>query len=360
MLVRSYALKIFVGILLFFVGVISLFWQDYKTAGNFFILKENISPIMIQSSLNKKITKISPISVTFISDENNLGAIGIRFNNYGQVSSDKVFFKLIYNNALYYQHVYLAKEFSGLRIFPFGFVPISQSKGKHITFKLISLYGDSTNAVSLENQKPIFVANYTFSRTYLLHNKLEIFSFLIKKFVYLLTDIQNYPLIFFLFSPFLFYLFTIIFFKDRFIFVWRYISKEIKNVKQYILKQNKIQNSKKTSLGKTMFSFTYMVVKISLIFFLIVILIICIDSFFLLEYFQLYIPLVVFLWITMFYVHKLDYRMSFWIAAFLLILCIVFFNYHDGVTVKKLSFWAYLFIWFGLIHTIILLVRKKI
>lgn len=128
----------------------------------------------------------------FISNENNMGIVAVRFLTYRQINNDHFIFRIKEKNNKnwYYENEYKIKEFSGYSHFPFGFPIVHNSKGKEYYFELESLYGRTGRAVGVSREEPAILVRHKFTINQLLDNKKALVLFLLKKSNEFLRDGQ--------------------------------------------------------------------------------------------------------------------------------------------------------------------------
>lgn len=150
---------------------------------------------------NKKMT------VTFTSEENMLGIIGIPIATYNRENTDQILFRIKEASATqwYYQNIYNTKSFADGAYYPFGFPKINNSKGKEYTIEIVSQNGSKGNAIGiLKNNK--FYTKYVYTKD---NFKKDILPFLLKKSKYLAK--MFFPIDYvILFFPFLSLIFLLV------------------------------------------------------------------------------------------------------------------------------------------------------
>lgn len=95
---------------------------------------------------------------------NNLGTIMMRFDTSHQMRSGLVQFRIKERNSSnwLYSNSYRTDQFQNDGLFPFGFPPISDSKGKTFDFEIVPHFGDKSNYLRISN--PQYVARFVFTR----------------------------------------------------------------------------------------------------------------------------------------------------------------------------------------------------
>jgi len=221
-MLKSFSIWIFVPFCLI------LFWLFAS-----FFLNKNIVFSTLEYSYGSKIfnnynqnliKRGDKIDAVFRSNKNYLGIVKINFtlNNNESTDYDNIIFKIKEKgaNSWYYVHKYTTKIFNNDPFFPFGFPPINDSKNKLYLVEIESTNGAKENALSLSEKNNVVLATiYKYPKALLLHNRMELFSFLKEKFINTFTDI-NFVLysLAYLF-PFVFYFFFLFYRKKRYIFL---------------------------------------------------------------------------------------------------------------------------------------------
>jgi len=142
-----------------------------------------------------KLLKGEKIIGEFRAKENDLGIIMVRFNNYIKpdfASEDTVLFKVKEENQnkWYYVGEYRSGSFEHQDYYPFGFPIIANSQGKVYQFEIVSLSGNSNNALEVNRNQPILLTGYQFPKSEIFGSKFKIVSFLIKKSFYSFTNLN--------------------------------------------------------------------------------------------------------------------------------------------------------------------------
>jgi hypothetical protein len=101
------------------------------------------------------------------------------------MNKDTIIFRLKESNSskILYENKYNAQEFTGILMYPFGFPPIKDSKGKTFSFEIESIQGTPIDSVSASKNKPLTMLSYQYSKEELLDNKALLFPFFVKKFI---------------------------------------------------------------------------------------------------------------------------------------------------------------------------------
>lgn len=153
------------------------------------------------------------ITLTFTAKYNNLGTLAFYFNNYQKINSDWVWFRIKEEGSKkwYYENKYNTDQFNPEYYFTFGFPVINNSQNKKYQIEIQSIYGTPKNSISLHSKTNVYIAKYSFSKSFLIQNPKQIIPFVINKFkiYYSYVPISDiYKIIFKSLLPLLVYLLT--------------------------------------------------------------------------------------------------------------------------------------------------------
>ena len=290
------------GLLLTFIHVLN--------SDPFRVLSENHDNSISRLN-NRRLTAGKKITAEFVSKENYLGIVAVRFNTLDRVNQDVIIFRIKEKGSKnwYYQNYYPAVSFSELPNYPFGFPLIADSKGKTYMFQLESTLGDRKNFVEVDNIKPIVTAKYQYPKAFLLGNKLFLQEFIYKKILY---SVYNRNLIFSL----IVYMLPLF----LYLFLWPI-------VKKY---------------------------RITIVVFLI-----ALDIFYLKNIYDFVSLVLTILWLIFVFRHKWSSEISFYVGLIFLICSPIFSLFKFYVLSEKLIIWAYFFLIAGTIQSVIELREKK-
>ncbi len=295
-------------LLIFFWWISSLLFNN-KISFSTLVYKEGV---IIQQTDKGKLLKGNKILGEFISKDNHLGIIILNLKDFVKPDyrgEDVLSFKLkekgdrdwfVVNN---YRSGLMEHQLQ----FPFGFPQIENSKGKIYQFEITSLYGNDTNAIELSNSKYINTA-YQYSRKEIAGSKLRLVSFIFKKTINSLSNLDFLLSSILYLLPFCAYL------------IWEIQLKRVKVVRQ--------------------------------IFSVVVLLLILVDIFFLQE---IYLGLLIFLilsWLVSIKLNNLESSVSFFLAGFLIIIWLVFMLINNQSFYNKLNIWVFAFLLLGVIQSI--------
>jgi len=291
-----------VFLLLFWVLSTLLFTTDYSLS----VLSSNYSSRNISNFNTDELLKNEKIVGEFRAKENNLGIVAVRFFNFNRISDDFVIFRLFDkgSNKLLYENKYKVDQFQPNQFFTFGFPIINDSENKNYKFEIISIDGREGNAIALSQLEPSFAAQYQYTKTDLLNNKLYIPTFFAKKIYYSFSDLNVVvsSLIFLL--PLVLYL----------IFLIR---------RESILKRK-----------------SYLPIYILLIS-------VSIFIFFIEDVNRLSEVILIFLWIILAIFYKLESTVSFLIALVFLSTAPIFIIFNQEIRAENAAIWTYFFLVIG-------------
>lgn len=148
----------------------------------------------------------------FKANDNNLGTISFLFNNYSKINSDVVSFKIKDKDSNSWYHIssHDTSKFDIGQFYPFGFAPISNSKGHVYQIEIESQKGNINDSVSVSDESDFFQAKYIYTKGYLSQNKSLLPHFLTTKTLNYLSYFKYSDYVGFLIifaSPFFIYLF---------------------------------------------------------------------------------------------------------------------------------------------------------
>lgn len=109
---------------------------------------------------------------TFVSNEDNLGIVSIRFNTFERINQDTLQFKIkeIDSNEWLSVTEHTVAQFQPGELFPFGFPIQAESKGKKYLIELHSSFGADGNSVALDTKKPAMTLTHKFFKEDLSRN----------------------------------------------------------------------------------------------------------------------------------------------------------------------------------------------
>lgn len=128
----------------------------------------------------------------FISGENNLGIVLVRFYNFARISSDLVVFRIKEKGKKdwYYETNYKIKQFKANQYFAFGFPKIIDAKGKTFSLEIESVNENPQNAIAISTKIPQMALAYQFTKSDLLE-KGDALQFFYKKLMYTVNNIEK-------------------------------------------------------------------------------------------------------------------------------------------------------------------------
>jgi hypothetical protein len=191
-----------------------LLWLSFSLV---FISKESFTVLTYnnnygtQDSSVTKLLKGKKITGIFKAENNNLGIVTIRIGNVpiNDEKQDLIVFKLREKGQKNWltENTYYSGSFIPNKPYPFGFNEQRSSKNKIYEIELLSLYGNSKNAIEIKtkNNNPIYQTKYKFTISELINSQYTLWSFIQSKFIYFFTDIETlYFSLFYLLPLFLY------------------------------------------------------------------------------------------------------------------------------------------------------------
>lgn len=272
------------------------------------------SILLNQSKINNisgnyyfKILKGESVIGQFVSKDDNLGSIKIKFSPMNKVKyedEDVIVFKIRFVNESnwFYQNKYKSGSIFENPEFPFGFPVVVNSKNKEFQFEITSLNGNRDNAVTISKNNLTLVTVHQYSRTEITENQMSVTNFLIKKLINTFSKITYLASSLTYLLPFVAYLYLIFFNKRS---------------KKYIL-----------LIG------TFIAIDCLLI-----------DTVHNLLFFG-----VSFLWIIIVIRSKETYKSSFRLALFFIVFSFILLLLNQKTMADKASLWCYMFLAVGTIQ----------
>ncbi len=190
---RKLLLLLILPILFFCLWVfLSTFAYLKNTGTGFLTLEDSFEKQNLSGDITVNLTKGKIVTGRFVSTHVNLGSISIRFRTFDRINDDKLLFRIREEDKItwFYQAEYKTDQFQPNQLFPFGFPPQKDSKGRSYVFEIESLDGSLFNSVAIGETTPVFVARYTLSKQALLLNPGQFVKFLFIRFQNISKDDQ--------------------------------------------------------------------------------------------------------------------------------------------------------------------------
>lgn len=218
LLIEKIIIRALIPLLLFIFWIFSSLIFNNRTS--FSVLEYGSNNVVLHGKTYGKLYKDDKISGEFIANENNLGMVMIRFNDFvlpDYRGEDILSFKLKTKGSKdwYYINNYRTGLLKRQLLFPFGFPVITDSKGKEYEFELQSLYGNSSNAVELSKNTPVIKTIYQFPRKEIAGSKLRFLKFLPVKVFNSFSDMDFLLSSITYLAPFILYVLLIILFNEK-------------------------------------------------------------------------------------------------------------------------------------------------
>jgi len=279
-----------------------------NSAVPFSVLLYDSKVINTSANYNNKLIKGSVVEGEFTAKQNYLGAITISFNPMDKVrydEEDNLIFRIkeVGKGGWYSQNKYKSGIIQENPVFPFGFPSIPDSKNKLFQFEIVSLNGNSKNAVSINKNSSNLTVVYQFPTAEIRKNRMMFANFLFEK-VLDMFSVGNY-------------------FVSSFIYLLPLIA--------YFYFMSKFK--RKYSL---------------------VVLLIIFDCFFITGVYDWIFWSITLLWIISVWKLKLNSSLSFKLALLLLVLSFFFLLFAQQSIAEKTALWSYMFLAVGAIQQLIL------
>lgn len=329
--------------------VLLLFWflasLIFSTEKGFSVLQYSHNKDDNNAFNERQLFKGEKVNGQFVAKENNLGIISIRFKKVPDVEFnklDKMIFRIKEKGGKdwYYENIYRANLARQNRYLTLGFIPIADSKDKSYQFELISLHGNSQNAVEISNKDPIYFSLYKFTKQDVFKNKDSVIRFSLNMVEAFLVNIDSLLSSSLFLLPFIFYMTWIIIVQD-------YLDEEYlksgKGFKFYLKKVLKLYYKNR----KRIFSI------------MVLVLLFCDAILFQEEITGLILGLTG-LWIIVVYINKLNNIATFKLAFLLISISIISTYYMSSLSVNKLSIYAYLLLLIGSIQILLAYKRRRL
>jgi len=345
--------KIAIGISLFFLWVGLTLWYIVIFDQSALVLSYNHGEANFTSITHERLLEGEKLKGEFVGEDDNLGIVSVRFEKLPRIpyhQEDRLVFRIKEKGAeeWYYENVYMSGLTFDVPFLPFGFPPISDSKGKTYQFETESLEGNHVNGVILSDRNPILVSKYQKNKEVLLSNPPKLAEFLYKKIMNSLSTVDVAYSSFIFSLPLIFYL------------IW------ISPLKKYlIIPLSTFMFVKSKLLGKKILGkkFKYFASTISsvILHWMITILVvsILIDILLLQIHNDLIYVSAVGLWLFLMYFYKKDCRASIVTGLGLLLIAPTAYELQNINTAEKASAWAFMFFSAGVVQAIFSLRKSK-
>ncbi len=293
----------------------SLFFNPYSSFSVIVVREDNSN---LKFTESHKLFKGNKLTGEFKATDNNLGIIFIKFTKIiksDYYNEDNLLFRIKEKNSKkwYTENKYKEGIIYNNLLFPFGILPISNSKGKIYDFELISLNGNSKNFVEVDNSGSNFASGYQFSKASISTNKKSLITFIFKKLLSSFTNID-------------FVLNSLIYFLPAFFYIiWH-------------------------TLLKRALPYTYTLTIISFLFILL-------DIIFLKEIYSGVAFGILGLLIISDFTYKQSKNLSLILGLLMFIISSILLNHVDQFLTNKLSLWVYLLLLVGIIHEVYLFIK---
>lgn len=300
-----------IPIILLIIAIGGVIYEIVRVDSSLSVISQNLDVNDFEEIKFSELHAGERISASFQANSDYLGIIAVRFYNFQKISDDSLVFRIKERGSKnwYYEGKYTVAQFQPDELFTFGFPIIPDSSGKYYYFELESVSGQKGNAIAISKKEPILVAKYQFTKDTILGNSNNISRFLIGKVSGLLTNFT------FSFSALIYFIPLI----------------------YYILWQVFHSKKKKKLIFISFLPIYAMIADI-----------IMVDHQIFLT--DIVIIIVSFSWILSIFTYKFDNSISYIVAIFLLVLCMVLLVFGFNENAEKAAVWSYMLLIIGTIH----------
>ncbi len=305
---------VIIPLILLVIWMGGLLYEAVKNDTSFAVISQSLDISSFNQVTEQEIHAGENVGASFYAENNYLGIVSVRFNTFERINEDTVVFRIREDGAekWYYEGEYTVGQFQPHGLFTFGFPVISDSKGKKYVFEIESKAGVKGDAVAISSIEPVIVAKFQFPRGIITNSPLQAATFLINKIHGLITN-QTFvfsSLIYLL--PFLYYV------------LWNLFHLKFKDKKIYV----------------AFLPVIFMLIDI-----------IFINKYLYLTY--IIIIIISLTWILSVITYKFDSSVSYLLATFFLILCMVSLLIQQSYFAEKFAMWVYILLVIGVIQGLI-------
>lgn len=196
-----------IPLLLFLFGVVmAIVYSLSKASPTILMYEHGMNEIISQKP--SELLRGEKIQGEFISKENNLGIVALRFNTFFRINEDVVAFRIKEKGQKdwYYENSYTTPQFQPNQLFTFGFPVIADSLDKTYIFEVESTQGEPGNAVSLGSTFPVYVTKYQYAKELIRSNPEYAVTFLQRKVISTFSNVDFLLSFFVYLLPFFLYL----------------------------------------------------------------------------------------------------------------------------------------------------------
>ncbi len=299
-----------IPVFLFVVGVVlSLFFGTISFSTLSFVHSKDV----IRVNPGRIMYKADKIIGQFKAVEPHLGIIQVRLDRSNSVSfkgEDALDFKIKGHdsNSWLSEKLYYINDFDKSFILPLGFPVQDDSQGKTYDFEIESIYGNGANSVKLSSREPVVQSVYKYQKTDILSSPISLVKFIVTKILFSINNVDFLFAAVLYFIPLLFYLLLI------------FVGVKLNFIKKLI--------------------------------FCFVLILICFDSFVVLQYSTGVIIGILGLWVICLFIYELESTASYLASALLvsLLLLLILFKIQNGQ--DKLAIYIYTFLIIGILQSL--------
>ncbi|MGI8420335.1 MAG: hypothetical protein ACR2LN_06890 [Candidatus Levyibacteriota bacterium] len=208
LVINNWTIYFIIPIILFLFGAVNTLLLVSPLS--FSLLTYTQKPEIIHISTNNLLLEGENFTERITAKENNLGIIAISFFNPNTIAysdEDQLAFTIkdVAVNKIVYKNSYRSGLLTSLKYFPFGFPKIADSKNKQYQISIVSLKGNTNNALRIDNNAFINQVSYDYSKSEIIGSPTKFLSFIAKKVALIFNDNQIMFITLEYFIPLLFY-----------------------------------------------------------------------------------------------------------------------------------------------------------
>jgi hypothetical protein len=321
---------------LFFLWIFLSVFLNPNTSFTMLSYKQSVQ---VSGNQNVVLLKGKKFDGEFTAKDNHLGIVTMRFIYTSDVAYDKedvLEFKIKEKGAgkWYSVNYYKSGLIYGLNNFPFGFIPIDNSKDKNYQFEITSLHGNASNAVHINKKDFSLTASYKYSKQEIFQSKFSLLIYLAKKIMTTYLDSSSFLYSLIYLVPLQYYLLGLLVFETTSTVVKNNYKK---NKEHYDFIKNNI---------KKLFSLKYSLEMITIV---LVALDICVIP----GTYAGIILIAIGFWIATIKIAHFKSSISFSASLFSILLYILFSLFGLPLIAEKAAVWVYFFLLIGILHAFI-------
>ncbi len=229
--------RFLIGGVLFCVGV--FFVANSVASSGFTVLEYPYTTSDIQEDDQTPLSQRKIKVLELVSRDNYLGIVAVRFQAQDGDSDDELIFRIQEQGqeGWYWEHIYAVDQFKNDELFPFGFPPLPDSKGKRYQVQLEWMQGMSEDAGALSAVEPVLVTKHKFDLHTLLADRNLLRYFFTAKALQEYRNPQFVPIVIVSLVPLAVYVFFLFFVSRRknSVYVARNVRKIVGKIDDFFL-----------------------------------------------------------------------------------------------------------------------------